>query len=359
MDTTDSISSIGERLQLLMKQRDWINQIDINGNQFLQKKKQLEEQKIKMKQDLEIKGKKQFYVSPNGNCFYLSVADQLHRIFKELPNYLFEKETVNNICGMFPKAAKRARYEIALHMLKNKNRFREQLQMNPLEFKLYIKNQIKIGEWAGEGEVIAASELYNIIIECHWVTSGKHYLANYKPIRHGKWEKEVSEMNVRNTQNLIENVSANIIQNVFRKKRLLLKIGIFKESKMKLLEYQTKLSSIVLENDDEYQTRINSLKKMTICCHQNHFWSTCPINEVIEDPVINFPDFTISDDDSDEEEDDNITCQVITYQGKQYLLGSSPESEKNKIFSRDGDNEYLGDLIIKENGEEIIDFNDF
>lgn len=353
----DCVFDIEQRLEKLRKQREWINQL--GDNPFIQKKLQLEKQKTKMKNDLESKGKKQFYVSPNGNCFYLSVADQLYRLFGEFPKYVFEKETLNNICGMFPKAAKRARFEIALFMLKNKERFREQLQMNPLNFKLYIKNQIKMGEWAGEGEVIAASELYNVLIECHWVTSGKHYVASYKPIQKGKWEKEVLEMNIRNSQTEIENIAANIIQNAFKQKILLLKIGNFVEEKNKLKRLKEKLAIIVLEDEDKYFERISKLKKMTICCHQNHFWSTCPKEEVIEKPVFNFSEFVISDDDNSEEDDDeeeNITCQVITFKGKQYLLGTSPESEKNKIFARDGDNDYVGNLKTGDNGEDWIDF---
>lgn len=352
----DSISSIEDRLQSLIKQREWFSQIEKNPNSLFHKKLQLEEHKKKMKEDLKNKGIKQFYVSPNGNCFYLSIADQLYRVFQTLPNYQFQKETINNICGMFPKAAKRARYEIALYMLKNRNRFREQLQMNPLQFKMYIKNQIKTGEWAGEGEVIAASELYNVIIECHWVTSGKHYVACYKPIRKGLWEKEVLEMNIRNTTTIIENSAANIIQNLFVGKSLLSKIGLFKESKQKINEYKEKLVSIQLENEEIYHSRINTLKKMTICCHQNHFWSTCPLSEEIEKPEIDLTNLMLSDSETDDDEDENITCQVINYKGKQYLLGTSPESEKNKIFARDGDNEYLGTLKINEEGEEYIKF---
>ena len=41
----NSVSSIEERLQLLIKQREWINQLGNNHNPFIQKRLQLEEQK--------------------------------------------------------------------------------------------------------------------------------------------------------------------------------------------------------------------------------------------------------------------------------------------------------------------------
>lgn len=224
----------------------------------------------------------QIPIGGDGNCFYLALCDQLkrHNIIPE--NYNFSEGIVLGICGQYPLAAKRCRFDIVLHMSRNINDYR--LGYSRKQFACYLKKMRLDGSWAGGQEISAAADFYNVCIDCFSVSSDGLNLEKYFPRR-------------------VEN-----------------------------------------ESYEDWEKRCQNLTILCLCLHGNHFWSTRSnlCDDVVEDEL---------------EVEEEIVCQLFRYKGIEYLLGKSPESEKNKVYQRNVPNNYVGRLICVEDGENIIDFS--
>jgi len=103
------------------------------------------------------------------------------------------------------------------------------------------------------------------------------------------------------------------------------------------------------ESEEVWEKRCSNLKTLRLCLHGNHFWSTRTYQETEKESEI--------ESDIDSDEDDEIVCQLFKYKGTEYLLGTSPESEKNKVYQRHVPNDYIGRLIVDKDGEDQIDFS--
>ena len=237
-------------------------------------------------------GLNQSPIGGDGNCFYLAICDQLKRNDIIPDNYDFTEGIVLGIPRQYPLAAKRCRFDIVLHMARNSNDYR--IGYSRKQFGNYLQKMRKDRSWAGGQEIAAASDFYNVCIECFSVSSDGLNLETYVPRR-------------------IEN-----------------------------------------ESQEEWETRCQNLKTLRLCLHGNHFWSTRTHEENrLESEIIDIESDIDSEIDSDEEE---IVCKLFRYKGKEYLLGTSPETEKNKVYERNAPNDYVGRLICKD-GENIIDFS--
>lgn len=270
-------------------------------------KKKFEEKSLKYKNNLLELNKKlselgldQRPIGADGNCFYLALCDQLKRHNTNPYNYDFTECKVLGISGQYPIAAKKCRFDLVLHMARNSNDFR--LGYNPRQFAGYLQKMRRDSVWAGGQEIAAASDFYNVCIECYSVSNDGLNIELYRP---------------RQTES---------------------------------------------ESEEEWEKRCLDLKTLRLCLHGNHFWSTRTHQETQDESLHQNCDQYLeelkeeydSDSDSDSEE---IVCKVFEYKGQEYLLGTSPESEKNKVFNRSYPNDYIGYLKTNKNNDQYIDFS--
>lgn len=285
-----------------------LNETKKNAKSFLESSQSLEDVKTKFNQKrlhyekhlkqldekLNELGLNQSPIGGDGNCFYLAMCDQLKRNDIIPDNYDFTEGIVLGIPRQYPLAAKRCRFDLVLHMARNSNDYR--LGYTRKQFGKYLQRMRLNAKWAGGQEIAAASDFYNVCIECFSVSSDGLNLETYFPRR-------------------IEN-----------------------------------------ESESEWESRCQNLKTLRLCLHGNHFWSTRSHeeNELEMEMDKEVSESIDSDSDSDEEE---IICKLFIYKGKEYLLGTSPLSEKNKVYERNAPNDYIGRLKCQENGENMIDFS--
>jgi hypothetical protein len=241
-------------------------------------------------------------IGGNGNCYFLSLVDQLNRLGIHPEGYDFTFGSVSGVNYQYPEACSKCRFDVVLHMARNANDFR--CGYNRRDFIGYLQKMRKSGCWAGGQEISASSDLFNVVIECFIVSIGGLNVEIYRPRRQEE------------------------------------------------------------ESEECWLERCSKLPILRICLHGNHFWSTQSEEEKeaifkLEEERLEkeLKDLQIRDDEElDEESDDDeeeVVCNILKYEGKDYLIGVSPDSEKNKIFNITEPNDYLGRLIIDGNLKSI------
>lgn len=302
IDNCWSRNDLLDRISRLQREKTKDGKIDLESLKKDHEKKRINYQKhlSELDQKLSDLGLDQRPIGADGNCFYLALSDQLKRHNIIPSNYDFTEDEVFGIRGQYPLAAKRCRFDLVLHMARNNNDFR--LGYNRRQFAAYLQNMRKDRIWAGGQEIAAASDFYNVCIECYSVSSDGLNIELYRP---------------RKSED---------------------------------------------ESEEDWEKRCGNLQTLRLCLHGNHFWSTRTheetqkenLNEKIDKDLEELQEEYNSDSDSDSEE---IVCKVLNYKGSEYLLGISPESEKNKVFKREFPNDYVGYLKTKKNNEKYIDFS--
>ena len=254
-------------------------------------------------------------IGGDGNCYFLSLVDQLNRLGIHPEGYDFTFGSVSGVNYQYPEASRKCRFDVVLHMARNANDFR--CGYNRREFIGYLQKMRKSRCWAGGQEISASADLFNVVIECFIVSVGGLNVEIYRPRRQEE------------------------------------------------------------ESEECWLERCSKLPILRICLHGNHFWSTqseeekeaiCKLEEErlekeLKDLQISDEEIDNDDDDDDDEVDEEIdeesddeeevVCNILKYEGKEYLIGVSPDSEKNKIFNIKEPNDYLGRLIINGNLKSI------
>ena len=178
----------------LLKSSDGLEEMK---SKFIQKRLDYEKNLKQLDEKLDKLGLNQSPIGGDGNCFYLAICDQLKRNDIIPDNYDFSEGSVLGIPRQYPLAAKRCRFDIVLHMARNSNDYR--LGYSRKQFGSYLQKMRRNGSWAGGQEIAAASDFYNVCIDCFSVSSDGLNLETYFPRRvenesHEEWEKRCQNL---------------------------------------------------------------------------------------------------------------------------------------------------------------------
>ena len=144
---------------------------------------------IEMIRNLHERGLVEKQIAPDGNCFYLAVADQLIRLGLITDGTIVEEDkatrwdtstrSIFNLTDQHLPAARILRRLAANFVRDNFERF--QMDRTDAQFKRYIRNQRKNGIYAGEEEMIAISEIFRVELVCLTLSNDGYTNRSFQP----------------------------------------------------------------------------------------------------------------------------------------------------------------------------------